>query len=426
MEQGARCAKDDVRQLGQLMGTAFVARDIDAIFDALDEDGLIRYWGFSYGTVLGSTLAAMFPERIDRMVLEGNINPTEFYHGLYNESVAGTDPSTEHFFDQCALAGPTLCPFASLGDSSASLKSKYMEIADESTREDMFVALDSPTEMGKGYFAMAAQLTATYLLLNQSDTTTPKTRRNKITGEPTGMATNAVNCGDWDDIPGTIEDWTQWLELYQNTSSFGGDLSLGGNGIDILYQCSAWQLNARGKYRGTFTNIRTRTPILFVNSRYDPATPVESARNASAGFVGSRVLEHNSPGHCTSDLSTECVVPAVRQYWLTGELPDVSTACEPDNPPFQGSFDVDTRVRAVRIRKRDEDFQYSKTILDIARNNDHLLEETVVCTSESSSKSEAHSESTPQLQVGLSDFRSACSTLKQGSWFSKLLCSAVG
>lgn len=65
-----------------LVGTAFDARDIKAIAEALGEDGLIRYWGFSYGTLLGDTVAAMFPDKIDRMILDGNINPTDYYRGL--------------------------------------------------------------------------------------------------------------------------------------------------------------------------------------------------------------------------------------------------------------------------------------------------------------------------------------------------------
>lgn len=35
--------------IGDLIGTAFTARDAMQIVDALDEDGLIRYWGTSYG-----------------------------------------------------------------------------------------------------------------------------------------------------------------------------------------------------------------------------------------------------------------------------------------------------------------------------------------------------------------------------------------
>lgn len=51
--------------------------------DALDEDGLLRFWGVSYGTILGATVAAMFPERVDRIVLDSNVNAQQYYTGLW-------------------------------------------------------------------------------------------------------------------------------------------------------------------------------------------------------------------------------------------------------------------------------------------------------------------------------------------------------
>lgn len=36
--------------------------------------------GFSYGTTLGATVAAMFPDRIDKMILDGVQNVHEYYH----------------------------------------------------------------------------------------------------------------------------------------------------------------------------------------------------------------------------------------------------------------------------------------------------------------------------------------------------------
>lgn len=35
---------DNAREDGELMGTAFVARDLMRVVDAFDEDGLLRYW----------------------------------------------------------------------------------------------------------------------------------------------------------------------------------------------------------------------------------------------------------------------------------------------------------------------------------------------------------------------------------------------
>lgn len=73
------CAKKNAEN-GRFLGTAFVARDIIQIVDALDEDGLLRYWGMSYGTLLGATLIAMFPDRMDKIVLDGVINPYLWWH----------------------------------------------------------------------------------------------------------------------------------------------------------------------------------------------------------------------------------------------------------------------------------------------------------------------------------------------------------
>lgn len=65
-----------------LLSTAYVARDIIRIVDALGEDGLLRYWGLSYGTILGATVASMFPEKVGRVVVDGVANVVEYYAGL--------------------------------------------------------------------------------------------------------------------------------------------------------------------------------------------------------------------------------------------------------------------------------------------------------------------------------------------------------
>lgn len=83
------------------MSTAAVARDIVEIADRVENLKLsthltprssirglwqagkaksgkkparLMYWGFSYGTVLGSTLASLFPGRMSRVVLDGAVD----------------------------------------------------------------------------------------------------------------------------------------------------------------------------------------------------------------------------------------------------------------------------------------------------------------------------------------------------------------
>lgn len=66
----ASACYETFKATGHLYGTAFVARDMLQIVDALDEDGKLRFWGRSYSTTLGQTFAAMFPDRVGRMFLD--------------------------------------------------------------------------------------------------------------------------------------------------------------------------------------------------------------------------------------------------------------------------------------------------------------------------------------------------------------------
>lgn len=42
---------------------------------------MVQYWGFSYGTILGATLSAMYPKRIKRALLDGVANSHDYMAG---------------------------------------------------------------------------------------------------------------------------------------------------------------------------------------------------------------------------------------------------------------------------------------------------------------------------------------------------------
>lgn len=100
MALGATCTRKDGPKMGRFMNTTPTVTDIVAIIERPGEwrenmanaiiaskltlpevqrqaihkatrwkqgAELLQYWGFSYGTVLGATFAAMYPHRVKRM-----------------------------------------------------------------------------------------------------------------------------------------------------------------------------------------------------------------------------------------------------------------------------------------------------------------------------------------------------------------------
>ncbi|KAK1566209.1 uncharacterized protein LY79DRAFT_584920 [Colletotrichum navitas] len=139
------------KEIGGLVGSAFVARDLMKIVDALGKDGLLRYWGGSDGMLLGQTAAAMFPGRIDRMVLDGDLNPHEYYRGHDYEQWTDSDKTFSAVFQSC-VANPSVCPLAQRhpNQTAAQLEDTiYTLIDDLNDRPIPFNSLLSTTATSK-------------------------------------------------------------------------------------------------------------------------------------------------------------------------------------------------------------------------------------------------------------------------------------
>lgn len=86
------------------MSTASVARDMNEILRLMGEQNL-SYWGFSYGTYLGGVFASLFPEKVARMVLDGNVNFGEWQAGTHVSFARDADGVMGRFYEYCARNG---------------------------------------------------------------------------------------------------------------------------------------------------------------------------------------------------------------------------------------------------------------------------------------------------------------------------------
>ena len=111
------------------MTTADTARDMDLIRQAVG-DAQLSYYGISYGTYLGATYAAMFPDEVRALVLDGVLDPVAWStgrRGLGDElpfstrlrSGVGAWDALVSAFNECDRVGKARCPLAGQGTQTS-------------------------------------------------------------------------------------------------------------------------------------------------------------------------------------------------------------------------------------------------------------------------------------------------------------------
>lgn len=148
---GEWCTKANNDSLVKYAGTSAVVQDM-AHFTSLQaalngdqnpEEAEIWFYGGSYGTVVGHTLAALYPKRVGRVIVDGNVNSEEYYNGYATRSFENTDKGFEWFFGLCAEVGPEDCAFAGNSSTAGDVKLRFdtllarLELAPQITTEGM-------------------------------------------------------------------------------------------------------------------------------------------------------------------------------------------------------------------------------------------------------------------------------------------------
>lgn len=152
-------------------------------------------------------------------------------------------------------------------------------------------------------------------------------------------ATLSVLCGDAEPIIFDATSFEYYIAELRNQSSL-----LGGMWAGIRLQCSGWQIRPKYRFTGPFQSSLSgedrddaglEAPLLFLSSRFDPATPLANAYSMSALHPGSAVLVQDSVGHSAlGSAPSECTWEVVRDYLETGKLPNSGTICHADEKPF--------------------------------------------------------------------------------------------
>ncbi|KIL59088.1 hypothetical protein M378DRAFT_276889 [Amanita muscaria Koide BX008] len=317
------------------INTEFTARDMLTIVQAHGRDKL-QYWGFSYGSVLGATFAALFPDKVDRLIIDGVVDADDYYQNAWNNSLIDTDKVMQAFFDGCFAAGPSNCAF--YASSPEAISQNLQKIYDSVASRPISVVSNTTNSYGvvdysfmrtytfSGlyepyiYFAPLAQLLAALFKGDGRpfwDFVQSKNASVNIFNEE--VANLVITCNDGNLIPGTVDDAEAYFDGLRKSSQFADFWATN------RLMCSGWPSLPK-HFQGPFT-VNTSFPLLLIGNTADPVTPLANAKKMSAGFAGSVVLTQDAFGHTSLTAPSTCTAKYVRAYFENGTLPPEGTVC---------------------------------------------------------------------------------------------------
>ncbi|KAH7035856.1 Alpha/Beta hydrolase protein [Microdochium trichocladiopsis] len=357
----AQACVDTMGDYAGYVNTPQVAADMNSILDAVGQYEMY-YYGVSYGTVLGQTYAALFPERSQRIVIDGVVNTLQWYDSvLFGDSLTDTDELLGAFFDECHKAGPRNCSLASTGDSPQQIRDSVFELVGQLKEHPLSTYINN-THYGI-ITAEIVLLKATFNALYKPSRWPDLADRlsELMGGNGSQFLLDHVLVPDWPEAPTDIvmandglsgpKHWRQGIKGLEEELAPLWNSSVFADAHNSLYiPKQQWVVPRTHNFslshiqNGAAINgqgIETAHPLLILSTSLDPVTPLRSAEVAKTAFRGSEIVEVRGYGHCSLAEPSRCVIRAFRKYLYDGILPKGHTLCEAERPYFPKDDDRD-------------------------------------------------------------------------------------
>ncbi|UKZ73259.1 hypothetical protein TrVFT333_000902 [Trichoderma virens FT-333] len=303
---------------GYYVTTPAVAHDLLTFIEAEAElagqppsDAKLWLYGISYGTVIGSTFASMFPDRVGRMILDGVMNADQYYDNDWRDNVDQMDEAMEKFSSFCHSAGPESCSF--WGPTPANITARMDGIIQKLQNHP--VPVSEVQSRGLPTLVTYSDLKALFVntlyvpiasfpvmadILHQLEQGNVTALVGMFDGS--GIASDAgfvIQCADSyrRNRLTTIEEFKSYVEYTVSKSKYIGDIYP--IFVDrILCRSFRPQLPDSMVAQGPINGLGRPTsfPILFASNTIDPITPLKSARKMSSQFPGSVLLLQEAVG----------------------------------------------------------------------------------------------------------------------------------
>jgi pimeloyl-ACP methyl ester carboxylesterase len=329
-DYAGQCAKRNDATLPYL-STDAVARDLDALRAAVGDEKL-TYLGFSYGTLIGSTYAELFPDHIRAMALDGAIDPSLDLEQLRAGQARAFEDALASFLDDCA--DTTSCAFHEGGRTAKAFDALMASIESEPLPATL---LRDPRTIGPGiawYSVLGAlyadeswpTLAASLALAKRGDGSLMLAIADPYRGrKPNGSYSNLQDaytaniCLDYP-APTEVTVYSAWAKRLASSAPHFAQLTAFND-----LACAFWPVPAQRTPKAV--SATGAPPIVVVGSTGDPATPYPWAVALSKALDSGVLITREGEGH-TGYHASSCVGEAVDAYLIELEVPRDGLTCE--------------------------------------------------------------------------------------------------
>jgi pimeloyl-ACP methyl ester carboxylesterase len=327
----ARCVDKMGKDFLANVGTANVARDLDAIRKELGDEKL-TYLGYSYGTRIGATYAEQFPDKVRAMILDGAVDPNADPIESDLRQAAAFQKAFDDYAADCAKS--TSCP---LGTDPAKAVDVYLDMVEPlvdkpaKTKDprglsysDALVGtilpLYSPNlwrHLTQGLSELREGSGDTMLLLADLY----MGRDTKGHYDNSTDVRSAVNCVD----KPPVTDRDKVVDTDRRSRELAPFLSYGQfTGHAPMSTCAFWPVPP------TSTPHELKAdglpPTLVVSTTNDPATPYQAGVEL-ARELGGGLLTYDGTQHTVVFQGNKCVDDIAARYLVDVVVPPPGTRC---------------------------------------------------------------------------------------------------
>ena len=286
--------------------TRGAVRDLEALRAALGLPKL-TFHGSSYGTLLGAQYAERYPGRVRAIVLESVFDHSLDVRGFVRTQAAALQDGFDEFVAWCAAS-------AECALHGSDVRAIWNDVLDRADRGEY-----APTTAFELSLLPIARLAApdraglAEAIAAWRDGTAPP-----ITLPPLA---SSVFCADW---PADVPDYRAYASLVRDAAAVAPDVRYGG-GLLAVRACLGWPSPVANPPHPL--HVRTRTPLLLLNSVHDVRTGYVWAVNVAAqlGRHG-RLVSYLGSGH-GAYRNTPCTTAVVDRYLIDLIVPPPGTRC---------------------------------------------------------------------------------------------------